>query len=131
MRRRLLYLSRLAPGARHDVFAAICRVSRAHNERTGLSGVLLFDGERFCQMLDGPKDPLAQTWGRITADPRHRNLMVLHYRAHEQPKPPQHAWLCGYCAPDEFDRFEAADGPRGDAAIAAMYDILTRADVLE
>ena len=50
--RRLLYVSDLAPTMPSTVVGQILRQSRERNHLLQLSGALLFDGERFCQLLE-------------------------------------------------------------------------------
>ena len=57
---QLLYISNLVAGVSYGVFAGICQVSRRRNAELGLVGVLLFDGHRFCQLLEGPTAALAR-----------------------------------------------------------------------
>ncbi len=39
--------------------------------------MLLFNGKRFLQVLEGPADAVAATYNRISQDPRHRGQVVL------------------------------------------------------
>jgi Sensors of blue-light using FAD len=126
--RQILYLSHLVPSASYDVFAAICQVSRTHNEQHGIAGVLLFDGHRFCQWLEGPTDAVLQTMQRIRCDRRHEAVVMLLDREVERESHANH-WQSGYCEPDELDCFEGPDAARGEAALTAFQDIVTRADL--
>lgn len=51
--------------------------SERNNKAVGLCGVLLFDGSRFLQVLEGPGEAVQTTLERITADPRHHALVIL------------------------------------------------------
>ena len=42
-----LYVSELTPGLGQDAIHEIARVSRAHNETHGITGLLMFDGSCF------------------------------------------------------------------------------------
>ncbi|MEZ5892881.1 MAG: BLUF domain-containing protein [Parvularculaceae bacterium] len=59
---------------------AILAASRRNNARAGLTGVLLFAKGSFIQALEGPPAALAETYGRILKDRRHRLVIEL-YRA--------------------------------------------------
>lgn len=65
------YLSRLALGHDFSCFKAIVTASRQRNPAHGISGALLFDGERFCQLLEGPEKPVRALGTCIDADRRH------------------------------------------------------------
>jgi hypothetical protein len=60
--------------------AAILATSRRNNARDGLTGLLYADGRRFLQVLEGEQLPLERRLERITADPRHRAVVVLSCR---------------------------------------------------
>ena len=77
MFRSVIYTSSAAPAFTvadlHDVLA----VSRRNNARWHLSGVLLFEGGTFLQVVGGPAWPLQKALDRIGADPRHGRMDVL------------------------------------------------------
>lgn len=50
--------------------------SRARNERTGLSGLLLYRSGSFLQVLEGPWQAVWQRMSRIERDPRHGDVEV-------------------------------------------------------
>ncbi|KPF65892.1 hypothetical protein IP69_16610 [Bosea sp. AAP35] len=56
---------------------AILSVSRKNNEAADVTGYLIFDGESFIQVLEGPHDALQATMDRIARDERHRDVAVL------------------------------------------------------
>lgn len=58
----------------------ILAASRRNNARVGVTGLLLFDGRRFLQALEGEPAAVLQTYARIGADPRHRALVKLSER---------------------------------------------------
>jgi len=51
--------------------------SRERNHSVGVTGMLLYDGGRFLQTLEGPADALDQLWSSIQRDPRHGGIEVL------------------------------------------------------
>jgi Sensors of blue-light using FAD len=125
---QLLYLSHLVPSVRYDVFAAICHVSRRNNADRSITGVLLFDGHRFCQWLEGPAASVAQVRRAIEKDPRHEFMTVLVDRpcsAAAKPEP----WQAGYCGPDELDLLVGPDRPDADQAMAVFRRIVSRSDL--
>ena len=72
----LLYVSRVAPGTGGEQIAAIATISRQRNLAVLISGALLCDGSRFCQLLEGPEVEVRLLMTRITADPRHHDISV-------------------------------------------------------
>jgi hypothetical protein len=76
-----LYVSELAPGIGQDAVHDIARVSRAHNETHGITGLLMFDGACFAQWLEGPVRSMDRLLTRLRADPRHRRMDVLWFES--------------------------------------------------
>lgn len=60
--------------------AAILAVSRRNNARDRVTGLLYANGKRFLQVLEGEAVDVERTLARITADPRHRAIVVLSCR---------------------------------------------------
>ena len=75
MFRRIVYLSRPKPGLALLEIPRIVSTCRRHNEAHGISGLLLFTGVDFAQLLEGPPQPVADLWAKICADERHRDLI--------------------------------------------------------
>lgn len=73
----LVYRSVLAPDASPACVADIIRGARAFNRRHDVTGVLVFDGERFCQLLEGDAAIVAALGERIAKDPRHHRFEIL------------------------------------------------------
>ncbi len=110
--RRFLYVSDLAPAMPSTVVGQILRQSRERNHRLALSGALLFDGERFCQLLEGDPDTAQTLMHRIAQDARHCNVQLLIDRLEETPRL-MTQWRCGYADHEAFDaiRIAALSGP--------------------
>jgi Sensors of blue-light using FAD len=125
---QLLYLSHLVAGVRYDVVSAICQVSRRRNAELALAGVLLFDGHRFCQWLEGPAASLARVRESITSDPRHEFMTVLVDRP-QLALPMKEPWQSGYCGPDELDLLIGPERPGADEAMAIFRSIVRRSDL--
>ena len=73
----LVYISRATrPLAQEDLLEML-RTSQANNARQDLTGILLYAHERFFQVLEGPRDSVKATAGRIALDARHTGMQVL------------------------------------------------------
>lgn len=55
----------------------ILSASRRNNRRDEISGLLLYNGHRFLQVLEGPEASVKGTFDRIKLDPRHRASVLL------------------------------------------------------
>lgn len=58
----------------------ILRASRNNNAPAGVTGLLLYDGYRFLQALEGDTAMVNATYQRIKADRRHRAVVLLSSR---------------------------------------------------
>ena len=75
----VLYVSTIAPDQPLSVVAEIAGRARVVNAELGITGLLIFDGQRFCQQLEGPQKAVLKLIDRIRNDPRHINVEVLHH----------------------------------------------------
>ena len=57
--------------------AQILEESDLNNTRLQVTGLLAYQNGNIMQVLEGPKEAVMETFGRIKADPRHRNISVL------------------------------------------------------
>lgn len=74
----VLYTSELEPSVQVSVIADIVRRARSWNAAHQVTGLLVFDGGRFCQYLEGAADVVHMLALRISADPRHTGFRRLH-----------------------------------------------------
>lgn len=74
----VLYVSVLAPGVPVSAVAAIASHARAANAQRGITGLLVFDGNCFCQQLEGMQKNVLSTMDCICQDPRHVQVSVVH-----------------------------------------------------
>jgi hypothetical protein len=75
---RLLYASRAVdPSA--GAIDAILAQSRQFNPLTGITGILCYGGGIFLQAIEGGRMPVSELYGHIQRDPRHKDVVLLHY----------------------------------------------------
>lgn len=75
-----LYIS-TAPTLPREVVDDILATSARNNPARGITGLLLFNGRNFLQLLEGEEGEVAELMDTITADPRHSGVSVLDRRA--------------------------------------------------
>ncbi|WP_041863882.1 BLUF domain-containing protein [Stenotrophomonas muris] len=100
------------------------------NRNAGVTGVLLFDGERFLQYLEGPEDGLSVAYSRVLGASSHNEIVELQRGRVGQRRLPfwPMKWLP--VESDELRRLARADwtrfNQRGDAddANATAMDLL-------
>ena len=73
----LIYRSRLSPGCTSAELTRIVAKAQRRNAALALTGILLFDGEHFLQVLEGPDSAVNTVYASIIRDPRHCNLIEL------------------------------------------------------
>ena len=76
---RLLYASRAAQPLTPEVVDQILGASRASNTAQGITGLLCYSGDIFMQVLEGGREPVNALYQSIARDPRHRDVVLLHY----------------------------------------------------
>jgi hypothetical protein len=74
---QLTYISTARPELPPEAIDQILAASRRNNHADGISGLLLYDGYRFLQALEGDAARVHHTYERIKADSRHRALVLL------------------------------------------------------
>lgn len=73
----LVYVSSAADGLTESDILGILRDSRKNNERDGISGMLLYKGGNFMQVLEGPAERVHATFARVSLDARHHGVLKL------------------------------------------------------
>lgn len=73
----LVYCSEVVPGLTVDQIDDLTRDAAAHNLIAGVTGVLLCDGFRFLQYIEGPEDGTALTYSRILNSRSHTEIVEL------------------------------------------------------
>lgn len=96
MFRQLAFASRARPGLRAAHTSDLIGISRSNNVRDGVTGVLLYTGESFLELVEGRDTAISALWRRILIDDRHRGVVILfdvtgRERAFQQ-------WRAGYVA---------------------------------
>jgi hypothetical protein len=80
---RLLYTSECGmAGSRAEIdrqVRGIAEASAARNQDRGLTGMLVYVGDTFIQILEGPGESIEQTFEDICCDLRHHNLALVDY----------------------------------------------------
>ncbi len=73
----LVYMSRAAPGLTDAEIDEILAVSRARNQATGITGLLLYARDSFIQVLEGSEAEVEGVFRSIKRDARHSWVTVL------------------------------------------------------
>lgn len=97
------------PMLREDLLSLLSTARRINQEH-GVTGLLLFDGGSFLQVLEGSQDAVQEIFGHIAEDERHRDVDVL-FEEHVADPEFEH-WSMGFQAIDGVDwlEFPESDG---------------------
>lgn len=90
---QLIYVSDLVDSKESEL-PSILESADRHNREDGITGMLLYSGGNFLQVLEGEKSRVHTTYERICADPRHRNITLL--TQEEVPERQFANWSMGY-----------------------------------
>ncbi len=126
----ILYVSELADEASPSVVGAITKTARVNNGQRGICGLLLFDGVRFAQLLEGPTAAVDRLLEMLERDRRHVNMRVLAAREHAGAGRFAQ-WELGYLFIDDDERGGIAcllHQPDAAAAEAAFSDLASKSD---
>ncbi|QOF79456.1 BLUF domain-containing protein [Variovorax sp. 38R] len=111
-----LYCSLLVQDLPPATVGAIVTQARARNAEDGISGLLVFDGQCFCQHFEGPREAVQGLMARLQRDPRHVALVVVHEGPLAERRYTGFAMGLAECeGPDPISALQAL---RGEAALA-------------
>ena len=117
-----LFVSEISVFAKPGEIANIVRVSRANNIAKRLTGVMMFDGVRFCQHLEGSETIIRQIAEKIAADPRHTCFQPLH-AGQIGGKRRFEAWHVGVLEPEGPSPLLAFESLQGPVAVENLVSI--------
>lgn len=121
----LMYMSRLAPDAPASCVAAIVRASRLRNQIARISGLLVFDGARFCQYLEGGADDVATLADRIRMDERNTDFRIIHRSGFPGPRlMPEFGLEYALSYDNQLDVFEKSLGAASYSMLRDMLPVL-------
>jgi Sensors of blue-light using FAD len=121
-----IYVSTIAPGLPISSVADIAGKSRIANQINEITGLLIFDGMRYCQQLEGAPKQVLKLMEKIRHDPRHVNVEIIHHG--ELASRRFKSFSLGYTTvedPEVLERLEKLDG---QAAITAFLALLSQVD---
>ena len=74
---RLLYVSTATASLCGEDLNSILRTAQSRNAANGVTGLLVFTGAQFMQLLEGPRDAVQAIFEAICADSRHHGVARL------------------------------------------------------
>ena len=129
---RLIYISNNciegSNAEMHSEIQKILEFARKANSAVGITGALMFNNGIFAQVLEGPQEPLEETFERIQCDFRHDGVVVLSYE--ETTFRGFDSWSMAYVGHDtealtEFANIKSESGFNSDSIPAGrIFDVL-------
>jgi hypothetical protein len=109
----IVYSSTAIVDFKEAALLQLLKHGRCFNERAGITGVLMYGGGRFMQVLEGCPAAVRCLYARIAADPRHGHLDRLadglvarreftEWRMSFAPRPAGFSLLPGYLTPPQL-----------------------------
>jgi hypothetical protein len=74
---QIVYFSSATKPYTKEELLAILRVSRANNERDGITGMLLYKDGNIMQVLEGDREQVERRFQVIACDARHHGIIVI------------------------------------------------------
>lgn len=123
----ILYVSTLAPSFPIAVVGDIAGKARTFNQAQGITGLLIFDGMRFCQQLEGEQKNVLKLLEKIRQDPRHTHIEVIHNAPLAERR--FRRFSLGYTTMDDVDALAELEKLDGGAAVSAFVALLDNLDL--
>ncbi len=103
---RIVYMSR-APGHMSDqALDQICKTATINNARREVTGILLYVGDTFFQVLEGARVEVEATYDRVFMDERHCRVRIMFADTVKERRFSN--WSMGFCRLSEQDGDAAA-----------------------
>ncbi len=101
-----------------NIIRAIIDISVTRNAALGVTGALLFTGQRFAQHLEGPAGGIAALKQSIMRDPRHHDIRTIAQGPYDHRR--FLTWSLAYAGPSRFVASKVQDALT--AALAGSDD---------
>ena len=123
----VIYVSTLADDAPVRVVASIAHKARIYNQQAQITGLLVFDGVHFCQQLEGRAAHIDAVMDRISQDPRHHQLAVVHNGRLDKRR--FHRFSLGYTSVEDIELLVRLQQLQGPAALNAFLGLIGDLDL--
>jgi hypothetical protein len=129
---QLIELSYVSEPAQEMSFLGLMRLlyhSYLRNINMGITGALIFENNRFGQVIEGPRNQIEDLWEKIQKDTRHKNIHLI------ESKPIEHRsfskWTMVFQGSEEVAKklpeiavaIESVNFPAGHPLLIALRDL--------
>jgi Sensors of blue-light using FAD len=127
----VLYVSVADPDLESDAIDDLVSHSQSRNMAAGITGIMLYNGSNFMQLIEGEGPAIDACFDRICADPRHSGVATLRNAPIAVREFPE--WAMRYCLVEQpvestLERVRQTGAPRVDTLdrIAAFVGLNRR-----
>lgn len=125
---RLIYLSKAVDAQTSELSESILRQAHAWNTQNDVTGVLCQGQDVFLQVLEGERGKVTQLYARIHADPRHKDLELIHCENITQRR--YGDWSMAHVRLSDVDPQTKIDWPEFDPYSPSGLLVMARIDEL-
>jgi hypothetical protein len=129
---QLIELTYVSEPAQEMSFLGLMRLlyhSYLRNASAGVTGALIFENNRFGQVIEGPRTQIEDLWGKIQKDTRHKNIHLVESKPIKQRSFSK--WTMVFQGSEEVAKklpeiavaVEAVDFPTGHPLLLALRDL--------
>ena len=122
----LIYVSTMAPTSPISVVASIAAMSRKLNALKGITGMLIFDGLRFCQQFEGNQEDVLALFERISRDPRHDAVTLIYHGPLQARR--FKSFSLAFTSADDIEVLSRLEALKGHTGLAAFSELLPTLD---
>lgn len=122
---QLIYTSRAAKEMSQKDVDAVLDVARRSNQKRGITGFLLYDGDHFVQLLEGDREHVEQVFDKISGDTRHSGVQAL-IRQQAESRTFSN-WSMAYAFVDE-NQLKKFGGSMNASAARELANLMVRND---
>ena len=125
---RLIYVSKVVDPQNRTLTDSILRKSHAWNARNDITGVLCEGQGMFLQALEGERGNVTRLYSRIAADPRHKDLELIHCEGITERR--YREWSMAHVQLSDVDPQTKIVWPEFDPYSASGVEVMARIDEL-
>lgn len=125
---RLCYLSTATRDMQREDLVDLLSVSRRKNEELGITGLLLYSGDQFIQLLEGEESAVRALYELIAKDERHRDVTLVYEEHAEARECPD--WTMGFQALPDSEWLEFPNPDGSAKGLRPMVEAMGRAKAI-
>ena len=124
-----VYCSKIAANESVSCVADIVKTARRFNKEHQITGMLIFDGQRFCQYIEGPHQPLQDLISAIEKDPRHTEFTPK-IACFDQKTRLFSQWSMAYVLVDDVEPLDEITASEGSQMLEKLQSMMPMLDTV-